>query len=614
MQSLGRMRAVVLVKQVPDVRAGNVGVRPDGTIDRAHAPAITNPADLHALEAALQVADDVVAISMGPKRAEDSLREAIALGASRAVLANDRHFAGSDTWATANVLAAVIRQVGEVDLVLAGVSALDGETGHVGPQVAERLGWHQVTGCEAIGFHGPKLMLRRVVEGGYETVATPLPAVITISETGFLPRYPTLPGRRRAAEADVTIWGIEDLNLDPSMVGLSSSPTKVAHMEMIPLPRVSCQMVGEDFGYDDLVAELERRRQIEVPTSHVRSMSGTVQDRQSDGSAGIWVIGETRDGELAHVTLELLSKAFEIAGALGTSVSAVLLGDGLDGAVSEAAAYGADRVLVGEHGGLAHYRGGPESRAVAEAIRAENPEIVLFGATTTGRALAPRVAAMLETGIAADCTDLYIGDWERSHRTFRNVLHQVRPAMAGGVLATCLCPERRPQIATARPGVFSAVPNPRPVNRIDLDFVLTPEDEEFEILGRDLRKAGVSLSEADVIVAGGAGCGAESWHLVEELAAELGGKVAASRAAVEAGLAPRSAQVGQTGATVRPSLYVAIGISGALQHVVGMKGAATVLAVNRDPEAAIFRFAHLGVVGDVTDVLPRLTEALRQAG
>lgn len=607
------MRAVVLVKQVPDVRAGNVGTRSDGTIDRANAPAITNPADLHAVEAALSIADEVIALSMGPERAEAAIREAIAMGANSGVLLSDRAFAGSDTWATANALAAAIQRLGPVDLVLAGVSALDGETGHVGPQVAQRLGWHQVTGCEAIGFHGEKLMLRRVVEGGYENVATPLPAVITISETGFLPRYPTLPGRRRADTAEVPVWTLEDLGLDKSLVGLESSPTKVAHMEMVPLPRVSCQLVGEDFGYDDLVAELERRRHLDVPVAHPVPAVTLGEAAPSDDGEGVWVVGETRRGELAPVTTELLSKAVEIGDALGTGVAVVLLGSGLDDAIAEAARFGADLVLVGDHEGLSNYRGEPESRLITAAIQANSPDIVLFGATTTGRALAPRVAAMLDTGIAADCTDLYVGDWERRGRVFNSILHQVRPAMAGGVLATCICPERRPQIATVRPGVFPPVTNAKAVNRVDLDVMVTEADEEYEILGRDLRTAGVSLSEAEVIVAGGAGCSQETWHLIEDLAGQLEGKVAASRAAVEAGLAPRSAQVGQTGTTVRPSLYVAIGISGALQHVVGMKGAATILAINRDPKAAIFRFAHLGVVGDVSDVLPQLTQALKRA-
>jgi electron transfer flavoprotein alpha subunit len=186
--------------------------------------------------------------------------------------------------------------------------------------------------------------------------------------------------------------------------------------------------------------------------------------------------------------------------------------------------------------------------------------------------------------------------------------------MAGGVLATCLCPEKRPQVATVREGVFEAVPhNRRPiVESIAMD--LPDDDFSVQIMERRLQTAEVGLSDADVVVAGGSGCSAANWHLVEQLAAQIGGRVGASRAAVEAGLAPRSRQVGQTGSTVHPRLYIACGISGALQHVVGMKHSSTVLAINRDPNAAIFRFAHYGIVGDVTDVLPRLTQAFADIG
>jgi electron transfer flavoprotein alpha subunit len=605
------MRAIVLVKQVPDVRAGNVGTKPDGTIDRASAAAITNPADLHAVEAALQLADEVWAVTMGPARAESCLREVIGLGANRGVLASDRLFAGSDTWATANVLAATVRHLGGADLILCGTSALDGETGHVGPQVAQRLGMPQATMCEEAHLEDGHLVVRRIIEGGYEVRSVPLPAVVTIAETGFLPRYPTLPGRKRGQKAELTVLGAGDLDLDERSVGLHASPTKVARMEMVPMPKTECRFVGNDFSIADLV----------------RSVGGETTQAVSDGMAGetgshdavavgadqdgadVWVVCEIREGSLAPVSAELISKAVELSSTLGTSVGAVLIGSGLDSAVDEAARYGADLILVADDPRLKDYLGLPETRIAYETVRERKPEIVLMGATTTGRDLAPRLAAMLDTGIAADCTDLYIDDWARRDEVYPNLLHQVRPAMAGGVLATCLCPEKRPQIATVRSGVFRAIPHPRRPRVASIAVDLEEEDFSVEILDRSLQHAEVGLSEADVIVAGGAGCNAANWHLVEDLADAIGGRVGASRAAVEAGLAPRSRQVGQTGSTVHPSLYIACGISGALQHVVGMKTSATVVAINRDPTAPIFRFAHYGIVGDVANVLPQLTEA-----
>ena len=249
------MRAIVLVKQVPDLRGAPIGVRPDGTIDRARAAAITNPADLHALEAALNMADEVWALSMGPPTAETALREAVSLGATRAVLLCDRLLAGSDTWATANALAAAITRLGVVDLVLCGISALDGETGQVGPEVAARLGWPQATGCESLELDGTSVVARRIVEGGFERLRIPLPAVVTIAETAFAPRYPTMVGRRRAKTVVVERLDAGDLGLSASTVGLAASPTKVAHMEPVPLPDRSCLFVGSDgLTYDGLVA------------------------------------------------------------------------------------------------------------------------------------------------------------------------------------------------------------------------------------------------------------------------------------------------------------------------------------------------------------------------
>lgn len=605
------MRAIVLVKQVPDVRVGSVAMRPDGTIDRASAAAITNPADLHALEAALQLADEVWAVSMGPSRAESTLREAIAHGAHRGFLLTDRLFAGSDTWATANALAAAIRHLGGADLILTGITALDGETGHVGPQVAERLGLPQATGCEELSIEDGRLLARRIIEGGYALLSMPLPALATVAETGFLPRYPTFPGRQRAAKAEITVLGAADLGLDAATVGLSASPTKVSHMELVPMPKMDCRFIDDEFTYDVLVTEL---RSLASPAP-VSDSAPEVDAEPTKGDAAIgepkvWVVGEIQDGLLAQVTAELLSQAVSLASHLGGGVAALLIGSDLDRAAEETARFGADLVMVAEDDRLASYRGLPEARILAAAAADRHPEIILLGATTTGRDLAPRVAAMLDTGIAADCTDLYIADWQQRGIMYPSLLHQVRPAMAGGVLATCLCPEHRPQMATVRPGVFTIFDRQRALRRQQLTMQFEPGDFAVETLERSLQRTDVGLRDAEVIVAGGVGCNASNWHLIDELAAHLGGRVAATRAAVEAGLAPRSLQVGQTGTTVRPRLYVACGISGALQHVVGMRASRMILAINRDPDAAIFRFAQYGIVDDVSAALPRLISAL----
>jgi electron transfer flavoprotein alpha subunit len=608
------MRAVVLVKQVPDLRAGSVGVRPDGTIDRAAAKPITNPADLHAIEAAVELADDVIALSMGPPNAEAALREAMAAGAGRALLLCDHALAGSDTWATANALAAGIRWIGGADLVLCGISAMDGETGQVGPSVAQRLGWPQATGCEALAIEEGALIARRVVEGGFEQLRLPLPAVVTISETGFAPRYPTLPSRRRAAAAEVQRLSAADVGLLPTDVGLQASPTKVAKMVAAPLPDRGCHFVDGDFGMDELVAELvdrgvfsgtgqrsEREDAIEAPS-----------DRPPhDSEANVWVVAPVINGSLDPSSAELLSKAVDLAPDLGGGVGALLITADPGTAVSDAAVHGADVVHLAQDRELELYRAEPYARVIVDAIRSRRPNVVLLAATTTGRDLAPRVSSMLDTGLAADCTNLYVDDWTHLGVRYERLLHMVRPAMSGGVLATCLCPTARPQMASVRPGVFAARRHSRKLRLERLDVRLQPVDRRVQVLERRISAADVDLRDADVLIAGGAGCDRDSWHLIESLAGAIGGRVAASRGAVEAGLADRSQQVGQTGATVHPKLYVACGISGALQHAVGMHSSSTIVAINRNPEALIFRLADFGIVGDVRDVVPQLITALR---
>jgi electron transfer flavoprotein alpha subunit len=611
------MRAIVLVKQVPDLRLGGVGVHADGTIDRAAAAPITNPADLHALEAAAQLADEVWALSMGPPQAEQALREAITAGAHRGVLLCDRLLAGSDTWATANALAAAVRWLGGADLVLCGMSALDGETGQVGPSVAQRLGWSQATGCESLSIDGVSLVARRIVEGGFERLRLPLPVVATVSETGYAPRYPSLPARRRGAVATIEHLSAADVGLGSADVGLAASPTKVAKMTPVPWPERHCQFLGDAFGYDELLDALIERGAFAndgvMPEDEFALAAPSQLDGPThDGDASVWVVCQTAGGSLDRASRELLSKATDLAPQLGGGVGALVLTGSSAGVTDEAGRDGADVVYLAEHPSLRDYLTEPYARVVADAARVHRPEVMLFAATTVGRDLAPRVASMLGTGLAADCTDLYVDTWTRLGEAHERLLHMIRPAMAGGVLATCLCPEARPQMATVRPGVFAVRALPRRPRVVPIAVTLLPDDERVELLERRISPADVDLRDADVVIAGGAGCDVASWHLVEDLARVIGGRVAASRGAVEAGLAERALQIGQTGATIRPRLYVACGISGALQHAVGMQDSGTIVAINHDPDAVVFRLAHFGIVADAREAIPQLIAAFER--
>jgi len=325
--------------------------------------------------------------------------------------------------------------------------------------------------------------------------------------------------------------------------------------------------------------------------------------------SGVWVVVEQSGEGVNPVALELIAKGRELADRRGARLSAVLVGAALDAAAQSLRSYPVDAFLLAEAPALAQRRSETHAAALAELIEKERPEIVLCGATAWGRSFFPRVAALVGTGLTADCTGLDI-DQERG------LLLQTRPAFGGNIMATIVCPRHRPQMATVRPGVL---PRPEPGPERDAEVVrFAPSraalDSAVKVLEvRVERAGGASIVEASAIVAGGRGVGsAEGFKVIRELADVLGAAVGASRAAVDAGWIPYAHQVGQTGRTVQPELYVACGISGAVQHMVGMKSAGTVIAVNKDPHAPIFQVADFALVGDLHVVVPRLSEAIRR--
>ena len=319
-------------------------------------------------------------------------------------------------------------------------------------------------------------------------------------------------------------------------------------------------------------------------------------------------------GKIAEVSLELVSKARELADELGVPVSAALFGEKVAGEVPRIAALGADVVCLVEDPRLRFYTPIPYSKLMIRVIKDYKPQIVLYGATTGGRDLAPRVASNLRVGLTADCTDLRIGDHTQKDREYRNILYQIRPAFGGNIIATIVCPEHKPQMATVREGVMrmSAPDNKRKAEILRFPSALGEGDFPTEILERILEEKTVNLKGANIIVAGGMGVGTrENFSLIRSLAEVLGGEVGASRAAVDAGLIGKEHQVGQTGTTVRPKLYIACGISGAIQHRAGMDASARIIAVNTDPEAPIFSIAQYGILGDLSEVIPRMIKAYK---
>jgi len=323
---------------------------------------------------------------------------------------------------------------------------------------------------------------------------------------------------------------------------------------------------------------------------------------------GVWIIAEQRGGELHGVSYELLGKGRELADELGVPLSAVLLGSGVEPLARNLVERGADVVHVVDDPALEHYADEPYSNAIADLVEKGHPEIVLTGATSIGRSLIPRVAVQIRTGLTADCTGLAIDDDERC-------LLQTRPAFGGNIMATIVCPNHRPQMATVRHKVMTSLePEPGRVGRIVLETIEPGRLEsrtEFVEFVKDLTQT-VNIADADVIVSGGRGLGGpERFSMIEDLAGAVGGAVGASRAAVDAGWIPYSHQVGQTGKTVQPRLYIACGISGAVQHLAGMQSSKTIVAINKDADAPIFKHATYGIVGDLFEIVPALTKRLK---
>ena len=331
----------------------------------------------------------------------------------------------------------------------------------------------------------------------------------------------------------------------------------------------------------------------------------------------VWVYIEHADGRIADVSLELTGKARDLADQLGYEVVGLLCGHGVEELARDVIRHGADRVLLADHPELAHYRTLPCARVAITEARRRQPEIFLVGGTPNGRDFAPRVASALRCGLTADCTDLQIGDYylRREDKTFKDLLYQIRPAFGGNLIATIVNPNTRPQMATVREGVMRMPA--ADTSRTGVVEALTPEfepgDFALEVLSRQVRHSTVKLKDAPVIVAGGAGItGADEFALLRDLANLLGGEVGASRAAVDAGMIGREFQVGQTGTTVRPRLYIAAGISGAIQHRAGMDQSSKIIAINTDPNAPMFQIAHYRIVGEVGQVVPMIIKALRE--
>lgn len=587
------MRILICLKQVPDTT--EVKLTDDLTLEREFVAQVLNPADESALELGLELKEKhggtVTVLTMGPKRAEGMLREALSRGAGEAVLMTSPRFAGADTLVTARCLAEAEKALGGFDLILCGRRAVDGETGQVGPMVAAMLDRSCVVNATEGEIADGCLKAIQLTEAGSLQWKAPLPAVMTLCEWSHALRLPTISGLRRAAQANVRVCEPEDLGIDPASCGLKASPTRVTHISARPVGVRPCVKTG----FAEVMKALEAKGlalgaagQEEAPRLDVSA------DKEEQSAAITIAVLCEGDGSAAA---ELLGKARQLT----PSGRVLALSETAKPPLSAFASFGADEAVP--LGRLTDDCA--QAERIADALRQLQPDVALFPATIRGRFLSAWVAARLHTGLTADCTALSLTD--------AGLLKQVRPAFGGNLTAEILCRTARPQMASVRPGIF-----PIPQSADGRVCALRPlklaaSPERLERLAFTPAESGVSLQGAPVIVTGGKGVGSKKgFEKLEELAALLGGGVGATRSAVDAGWIGYPHQIGQTGVTVRPRLYLAFGVSGLVQHTVGMSSSGVVVAVNRDRNAPIFACADYGIVADWEETIDEWIQYVKE--
>jgi electron transfer flavoprotein alpha subunit len=619
------LHIVDCVKHVPD--ATDIRFDPITlNLIREGVPSILNPFCLNAIEESLRLKEryggKITAVSMGPLQAQEGLREALAMGVDRAVMVSDREMAGADTLATSYTLWRSIATLAEIepfDLILSGKVAIDGETGQVPPGLAVRFDIpiiSNVTKIDHIDLDSRTIVAKHRFDDGIETVRATLPAVLTITEEANKPRKFTIEGMLNARKARIEIWDKTTIKADTDLLGLKGSPTIVK--KVFPPPG---RKQGEIFdGTNDprgaakwLVQNLIQVHAFEPPPpkppeAASESPNEKARIENSEKYGEVWVFVEQFHGKPATVSWELLGEGRRLAELYGTRLGALIIGSQVDHLAKESFVHGADTAYLVEDEQLENYRTQPYAVAMEEAVRKFKPEALLVGGTIRGRDLAGSAATFLETGLIADCTGL---DVDLDTGTFMGT----RPDYGGNLMSTIICPKHRPTMASVRPRVMKSLPpeENKDGEIVHIDLNLKPNDLNTKVLEFvPIEKVGVRLEDAQTIVSGGRGLGsAKNFQLVEELAKTINAQVGASRAAVRAGWISQEHQVGQTGFTVRPRLYFAVGISGAIQHLVGIMNVDYIVAINRDPEAPIFKMASFGIVGDLFKVVPALIEELK---
>lgn len=604
------MKTAVCMKYVPMIARMQFDYE-NRTIVREGVPSEVNPFDVLGLVRAVELkdnsGDEVVVLTMGPPTAQEGLTSCLALGADRGVLITDRALAGSDTLATSRALALALARE-QPDLIICGRNSTDGETGQVGPEVAELMGLPHVSHVRRLDLSGDrrKAIVERITDEGYQTLECDLPAVICVTE-GVAPElFPNREQMEEGAAKPVDEVTCAQLSDDTSQFGAAGSPTWVNEIRLVEPNRLGVtlqEITPEDAAKQ--IAESVRDRLVEL-SSEEPSTSGDPLPRFAGvADRSIWVVAEnTRDG-LAHVTFEMLGKARELTGITRSEVVAVVIAAGGDRHADELTAAGADRVLVLDNSGLGPVCSRAVSNVLSVAVQRERPYAILFASTADGRDLAARLAASQGLGLTGDAIDLEIDD--------EGQLVQLKPALGGNVVAPILS-KTLPNLVTLRPGLLTpAIADPSaPVSVENLEAE-SFSGSDVRLIGEEFQEdtQGLDLARARIVVGIGMGAGEENVAGLLETAKSINASVATTRDVVHAGWLPQQLQVGISGRTIAPTVYISVGIRGAFNHTVGLQRAGIIVAINQNRRATIFRSSDFGVVGTWQEFLPPLIEELR---
>jgi electron transfer flavoprotein alpha subunit len=604
------MKVLVCIKQVPFVDQLKFDSEA-GRLIRDGVDAEINPFDKRAITEAVnlkkELGAETIVLTMGPPQAESALREALAMGIDRAVHLLGREFAGADTLATARTLAMAVRRLG-FDLVLCGKYSTDAETGQVPPMLAEILDIPQVTGITRLEIKADSTFVAtRETDEGFETVEGKLPALMSSAERLVKPIKVSPNDLMKVKDRPVEVIVAKDLSSDSSQFGVGGSPTWVEMIRSIEPKRKRIIRNAEsdtdtvvestisDLVEEGLFSDRSRHRQ-EVIHPH---------PQRSRPERSIWTVAEVIEGEIRHVTFELMGRSIELAEKIDGEVGVVLVGSGVETLAGILAEHGADTIYICDTPELANYLTEPFTQIISTAIKEYHPYAVLIPSTANGRDLAPRVAARLGLGLTGDCIALDIDEMGR--------LVQLKPAFGGNIVAPILT-RTSPAMATVRPGMLQkAASDPtRHAELIRLQIAQVPG--RLRLVSTEVSaEAGVNLDDADFIIGVGTGIGGpENLPLVRELARAMDASIGATRRAVDAGWLPRQVQIGLTGRPISPALYVTLGVRGAFNHVVGIQRARTILAINNNPDADIFKQCDYGLVGDWQKITRSMLKALAE--